>query len=459
MDLTQMLFVAAIAVLTAAFGLRLVVRPVRPSEGTSEPDTWAEDAALLFSGGELIDVSDQGIGALGITPETERWEDVQGSLAERFADLPTDLAELSQGERAAPARDPDDGARLILRREGDITRIRIEAGGTAPMERQAAENLRLRRALDTSPFPCWQFEGSGRVIWSNAAFDALRDELGTPLFTDLSAPKPGEARSRRVSITRPGSDDTRWFDVTQQRVADVTVNHAVNIAPVIQAEIAQRNFVQALAKTFAQLSIGLAIFDRAGQLALFNPALVDLTKLPAEFLSTRPDLASFFDRLRETRMMPEPKSYTSWRTQIASVIAAATDGRYQETWTLETGQTYRVSGRPHPDKAIAFLIEDISAEILLTRNFRAELEMGQSLLDSIADPIVVFSGTGILTFCNAGYRTLFGVEPENSFADVTIIDAVRDWQRIFAPNPEFSDIRDFVQDPGERAAWECRLQG
>ena len=71
--------------------------------------------------------------------------------------------------------------------------------------------------------------------------------------------------------------------------------YAVDVNAVVSAEISQRKFVQTLAKTFAQLSIGLAIFDRNRQLALFNPALIDLTALPAEFLSARPNLLSFFD--------------------------------------------------------------------------------------------------------------------------------------------------------------------
>jgi len=54
--------------------------------------------------------------------------------------------------------------------------------------------------------------------------------------------------------------------------------------------MAQRNFVQTLTKTFAQLSIGLAIFNRERQLVLFNPALIDLTALPADFLTGRPHL-------------------------------------------------------------------------------------------------------------------------------------------------------------------------
>ena len=89
--------------------------------------------------------------------------------------------------------------------------------------------------------------------------------------------------------------------------------------------------------------------------------------------------------------MPEPKNYHSWREELANVIKAATDGSYQENWSLGTGQTYRISGRPHPDGAIAFLIEDISAEVSLARGFRAELAIGQSMMNTFDIGMVVFS--------------------------------------------------------------------
>ena len=63
-------------------------------------------------------------------------------------------------------------------------------------------------------------------------------------------------------------------------------------------------------------------------------------------------------------MMPEPKDYRSWRQQMSDLEAAAQNGTYEETWALPTGQTYRVTGRPHPDGAVALLFEDISAEVL-----------------------------------------------------------------------------------------------
>ena len=49
----------------------------------------------------------------------------------------------------------------------------------------------------------------------------------------------------------------------------------------MQAETALRGFMQTLAKTFAHLPTGLAIFDQHRQLALFNPALAPLGKWTA----------------------------------------------------------------------------------------------------------------------------------------------------------------------------------
>jgi PAS domain-containing protein len=235
------------------------------------------------------------------------------------------------------------------------------------------------------------------------------------------------------------------------------VCHATCIDTLVAAEKAKRKFVQTLSKTFAHLPIGLAIFDRNGQLALFNPALVDLSGLSAPFLSRRPTIMSFFDQMRENRQMPEPKNYNTWRQQISDLISAATDGLYQETWTLEDGRTYCIQGRPHPDGATAFLIEDISAEITLTRNFRKEVELGQTLLDQVEEGLVVFSSSGVLTFCNAQYRQLWGQNPESAFADVTIYDSIGVWRAGCDALPRRSEIERFVMSYEDQKAWDFQI--
>ena len=84
----------------------------------------------------------------------------------------------------------------------------------------------------------------------------------------------------------------------------------------IRAEDTLRSFIQTLTKSFAVLPTGLAIFDREGQLALFNPALIDMTGLDAAFLSRRPRMTDFFDALRDLQKLPEPRDYKAWRDDL-----------------------------------------------------------------------------------------------------------------------------------------------
>ena len=165
-------------------------------------------------------------------------------------------------------------------------------------------------------------------------------------------------------------------------------------------------------KTFADLPTGLAIFDRERNLQLFNPALIDLTGLSAGFLTGRPTLFDFLDKLRDARMVPEPKDYRSWRQQMNNLEAAAATGHHVETWSLPGGQTYRVTGRPHPDGAVAFLFEDITSEISLTRKFRAELTLGAHVLDGLEDALAVFSPSGQMLLSNRSYVALWGEKSE-----------------------------------------------
>ena len=431
------------------------------------PDGSHADVSFLFRDCDLQHATPAGAALLSTNTAETDWHALRATLVHRFPDLPDADALRSIDTLVIPAMSPSDTGLVRLAREGEM--VHVEIADSEPGDAYTIHTIRalqsrndvLELAADAAPYPIWMLDTNGKVNWYNPRYATLLETHGAGDHTQslfeiplLDHTGSGSARS---SIT--SSKDTRdtWYDVTITKAGDRSICHAVNINAVIQAEIAQRNFVQTLAKTFAQLSIGLAIFARTRQLALFNPALVALTSLPVEFLSARPQLLSFFARLRDNRVMPEPKNYMSWRHEISDVIAAATHSSYQETWSLDSGHTYRVSGRPHPDGAVAFLIEDITAEISLTRNFRAELELGQSMMDAFDDALVVFSSTGVLTFCNAAYREMWKVDPDNSFADITIVDSQQMWQDKATPDPAWSDIRDFVMKIGERAQWDTEV--
>jgi PAS domain-containing protein len=273
------------------------------------------------------------------------------------------------------------------------------------------------------------------------------------LFGQLSWDMPGSATRQRFPLTVAGEAKPRWFEVQRYPQGGDRILFALPADDAVQAETALRSFVQTLTKTFAHLTIGLAIFDGNRQLALFNPALIDLTGLAPEFLSSRPTLFRLLDAMRERQMLPEPKDYKSWRAEIAALERAAASGQYEETWTLPNGQTYRVTGRPHPDGAVAFVIEDISAEMSLTRRFRADLELSHATIDTMEEAIAVFSPSGLLVFANAAYGQLWHDAPDAN-RDSSIAEAVRSWQRGSAVSPVWAEARAFVLETGARTPWK-----
>jgi PAS domain-containing protein len=256
-----------------------------------------------------------------------------------------------------------------------------------------------------------------------------------------------------------GAGKTAWFDLVTQAEGAGMLCFATPVDAAVNAENTLRDFMQTLSKTFAQLPIGLAIFDKDRKLQMFNPALVELTTLQPDFLTRRPTMLSVLDAMRDRNMIPEPKDYRSWRRQMADLEKAAASGRYEETWILPSGQTYRVIGRPHPDGAMALLFEDISTEMSRTRRYRADLELGQSVIDAMEEGVAVFSASGGLLMANAAYSRLWNHEPETTLDDMGIGVMVAHWRTGSAPSELWTQAEDFVTALGDRREWtgEARL--
>ena len=166
---------------------------------------------------------------------------------------------------------------------------------------------------------------------------------------------------------------------------------------------------------------------------LFNPALIDLTSLPAHFLSAQPNLQSFFDRLRDNRIMPEPKDYSSWRRQIADLVVKSENGRYQETWRLPNGLTYRINGRPHPDGAIAILIEDVSVEISVTERFKDQIDIRNIALETAHDAMICFETDGTILFWNPAFKNFIGLPDTEQAESYSLGNIIQLWKDKLEP--------------------------
>lgn len=332
---------------------------------------------------------------------------------------------------------PDGALRLTLvRPEGEAAGIVVDSLSQQAMEEELSL---LRGIVNSAPMLILRRDAHDALIWANATYLATATaidaaNLSWPLpdilaLDETAADAKGVHRAHILSGT-----ELSWFDCHNRRDDSGTTTFALPADAQVRAEQNLREFLQTLTKTFADLPTGLAIFDRERQLQLFNPALIDLTGLSAGFLAGRPSLYSVLDQLRELRMVPEPRDYRSWRKQISTLETAASARHHVETWTLPGGRTYRVTGTPHPGGAVAFLFEDITSEITLTRRFRAELMLGSQVLDGLGEALVVFDALGQVAISNATYAELWGSPPKD------LAKALRCWKGDWNEAPGLAEL-------------------
>ena len=489
----QAILIALTSIVSASLALLVVAAVVQRRSrkvAVSAHSLEIEATVFLFDDESLVDATAPARALLEATPlAATDWARLAAFLAPRFEDLPERMKSLAQEGRIelASRQDGNDpySIKLIAEDVSGLARISLidpSAEGRGILvdgfSHKALEDEVnwLRHTLDHSPALIWREDEGGAITWANrayilrsGAFGASDDTMIWPLPA-LFAPEEAtlDGLPRREKILHD-SEGPVWFDCSRFPYGAGKLHFAVPVDATVRAEQTLRDFVQTLTKTFADLPIGLAIFDRQRQLQLFNPALLDLTQLTPDFLSARPTLYAFLDRLREARMVPEPKDYRSWREQMANLERAAASGFHSETWSLPSGLTYRVTGRPHPDGAVAFLFEDISAEVSLTRRFRSEIELGYEMMDQLPDAIAVFQPTGELLSSNAAYGKLWSVEPEATLGQVTLRESMQLWESGAAPDACLDPMWKFATERGGRkslhldlprldgAMLECRL--
>lgn len=328
----------------------------------------------------------------------------------------------------------------------------------------------LQAAVEQSPVMMWREAPDGKIDWANGAYRTALDMTDqVPAHQDTSLARLF-GFSGRTHVKTPHAEErvapercqlalidgsVAEYDVFRCEGDDYGMNYALDAQKAVQAEAALKRFRQTLTQTFATLPVGVAIFDRSRQLIVFNPALSDLTNLAPHWLSTRPTLYDVLNRLRDARMVPERRDFSSWRNRIVDMEASAAKGSYRETWSLASGKTYRVTGQPYPEGAIAFLIEDITSEVSLARKFTQDLKLNQAVFDNIDEAIAVFDTQGALCLSNKAYRRLWNIDSDTSLGRISILDSVRQWRLMCKSGPIWAKIGEFAKIRDDYVDWSA----
>ncbi len=332
--------------------------------------------------------------------------------------------------------------------------------------RAVAEMRFMRDVLDHAPVLAWSHGPDGQVAWANAPYrdrfdppagdlpdHRIADGFGHVLDEVPLTARGGESR-RRVAVPARDGSEPHWFELSETTgEAGETLGFALAADDLVAAEASLRRFVETLTETFAHLPIGLAVFDKSRRLGLFNPALTDLVKIDAVWLAGRPSLRDFLERLRETRQMPEQKDFASWRRKLSELEEGARSGTYEENWQLPSGKIFRVTGRPHPQGALAFLFEDISTAIMLERKYRSELELSQATLDRMSEAVAVFDASGSLVFVNSAFEALWGIDPMERLDGPGVAAMAAFWAERCAPSGAWARLTEFTTAADARTSW------
>lgn len=466
--------VASAALVATASLVLLMAWQARYGLGQSLFAAGKPTPAFLFAGQRLLDATPQALSLLPEGDESTAFSRTIAVLGPMFPDLPKLLEMLPKTGEAIIASGPSVAPAVQLRAEyaEGLTRLTLLDGGELPVgpaDGSAVsvalnEELGLQRAvLSQAPALIWREDAVGAVTWANHAYliraaELLSrgDELSWPLPRIFATTDRTTTPRMRARLQLPGGPE--WFDLERHPAGDGVLCYGLPANSAVAAETTLREFMQTLTKTFADLPIGLAIFDRARLLQLFNPALADLTLLAPGFLISHPSLGDFLDALRARAMLPEPKDYRSWQRQLIKVEHEAAQGLFEETWSLPGGQTYRVIGRPHPNGALAFMFEDISSEMIRTRRYRADLELGQAVIDAVDEAVTVFSQAGQLVMSNRAYAELWQHDPAVLLSEASIATLCAWWRTRSAPSLIWEDAVDFVTQIGDRTDWEGEIR-
>lgn len=354
-------------------------------------------------------------------------------------------------------------ARLSIRPASEDARALRDIRAT--VARLTEERDLLRAVLDRAPVLAWAQGADGHVAWANAPylerFCSPSDQPGQPIpdafgrtIEEVPLTARGSESRRRAALHSHDEAAPAWFEVSRASgPGGEALGFALDAGDIVAAEATLRRFVETLTETFAHLPIGLAVFDKNRRLGLFNPALTDLVKIDAVWLAGRPSLRDFLERLRETRQMPEQKDFASWRRKLSELEEGAREGTYEENWVLPSGKVFRVTGRPHPQGALAFLFEDISTTITLERKYRSELELSRATLDRLGEAVAVFDASGMLAFVNSAFERLWQLEPMRGLAGPGISEMTALWEERCAPSPVWARIAEFATAGEARASW------
>jgi PAS domain-containing protein len=276
----------------------------------------------------------------------------------------------------------------------------------------------LKSLLEAMPVPVWIRSRDLSLTWANKAFLAATGS-GSIEKARKSDPRLIRAERDLIEAAIEGKDvlGERRYSVIEGRRRALSVDIlrlpservagvALDVTESAHAEGQLRLLTEAQSDMLDRLGTAMAIFGADRKLASWNKAFAALWSLEEAWLDTHPVLEDIFDRLRETRRLPEQRDYQTWKREHLALFEND-NGEIDEAWHTPGGINVRVKAHPHLMGGVFYLFEDLTETLKLSTQLHLLAQTQRATLDAVDDGMAVFGPDGKLKMHNTAFAAMW----------------------------------------------------
>lgn len=321
------------------------------------------------------------------------------------------------------------GAALRLRPAVTQPSGELIPAGVPAVAQTTTDYATARTVLASLGKPAFLRDGTGRLVFANAAYHDLARALGRK----TSESQPAELvdygllqRNRAVlgDARKPQSTMVTLGEIGDFEVVDFPVNGGSAGYLHARQDTAPRDAgLSHLSAIIDALATPIAIFNANRELVQFNRAYCTLWDIDPTWLKLGMDERAILDKLRTDGKLPNEPDYQGWRTRHLASYQLRVP-KELEAWHLPDGRTVQVIAAPAgPKGGVIYVFEDITDQLNLKSQHKVVLDVQRSTLNALSEAVAVFGTNGRLTLSNPKLSTLWKL-PANLLSETPHIDQI-----------------------------------
>ncbi|MEM1376849.1 MAG: ATP-binding protein [Pseudomonadota bacterium] len=287
-------------------------------------------------------------------------------------------------------------------------------------QRRIVDTLNTMQALlDKVDIPFWLRGHDGKLTWANQAYAKAVDCSGNPEVIEKQAELFGaQARTAIAGSVRDGLYDGDLstvvhgnrviYHVTEARGPYGSSGQAIDRSETEAVREELSRTIQSHEETLNELTTAVAMFDADATLLFYNNSFQELWGVDGLFLSSKPNMSMFLDRMREQGQLPEMPEWRRWKQEVLDAFKSVDPQSH--LWHLPDRRTLRVFANPHPRGGMTWIFENLTERIHLESQYKTMQRVQGETLDHLAEGVAVFASDGSLKLANPAFSRFWNVQ-------------------------------------------------